>query len=204
MIRTNIGLRKAKENLTYNLSVCNVSWCVQAAGNAVCNVSWCVQAADNAVCNVSWCVQVAGNAVCDVSWCVQAAGSAVCNVSWCVQAAGNAVCNVSWCVQAAGNAVKRATDALVRAAQQMNNEWHMDETDYSVDLRMVGGLAEVTRSLCSLGLSRNPGRIVVICFSIILGPRFLLCAGCKFLLGRICKCWDVEPIKCIQLNLMIC
>lgn len=162
MIRTNIGLRKAKENLTYNLSECNVLWCVQAADNAVCNVSWCVQAADNAV------------------------------------------CNVSWCVQAAGNAVKRATDALVRAAQQMNNEWHMDETDYSVDLRMVGGLAEVTRSLCSLGLSWNPGRIVVICFSIILGPRFLLCAGCKFLLGRICKCWDVEPIKCIQLNLMIC
>ena len=46
-------------------------------------------------------------------------------------------------VQAAGNAVKRATDALVQAAQQMNNEWTTDETDYSVDLRMVGGLAEV-------------------------------------------------------------
>ena len=55
-----------------------------------------------------------------------------------------AVCEIVWYVQAAGNAVKRATDALVRAAQQQNSEWHTDETDYSVDLRMVGGLAEVS------------------------------------------------------------
>ncbi|KAK2183018.1 hypothetical protein NP493_327g02013 [Ridgeia piscesae] len=49
-------------------------------------------------------------------------------------------------LQAAGNAVKRATDALVRAAQQQNSEWHTDETDYSVDLRMVGGLAEIIKA----------------------------------------------------------
>ena len=39
----------------------------------------------------------------------------------------------------AGNAVKRATDSLVKAAQTMNNTWITDDTDFSVDLRMVGG-----------------------------------------------------------------
>ena len=52
------------------------------------------------------------------------------------------------CCQVAGNAVKRATDALVKAAQQVKQDWYYEESDFSVDLRMVGGLAEVTPPPC--------------------------------------------------------
>jgi talin len=46
-------------------------------------------------------------------------------------------------LQAAGNAVKRATEALVRSAQQVKGEWNAEETPLNVSDRMVGGLAQV-------------------------------------------------------------
>ncbi|XP_064596457.1 talin-1-like [Liolophura sinensis] len=44
-------------------------------------------------------------------------------------------------LQAAGNAVKRATEALVRAAQQAK-EWQEDEENLTINKRMVGGIAQ--------------------------------------------------------------
>jgi len=46
-------------------------------------------------------------------------------------------------VQAAGNAVKRASEALVRAAQQ-ERESQEDEESLTVNKRMVGGIAQVS------------------------------------------------------------
>lgn len=48
-------------------------------------------------------------------------------------------------LQTAGNAVKRATEALVRAAQQLKEGWMYEEysTSTTVSQRMVGGLAQV-------------------------------------------------------------
>jgi talin len=47
-------------------------------------------------------------------------------------------------LQAAGNAVKRATEALVSAAQQAKSEWGYEEqTSLTINQRMVGGLAQI-------------------------------------------------------------
>jgi len=46
-------------------------------------------------------------------------------------------------LQAAGNAVKRATEALVRAAQQVKDGWDQPDGDFMVNDRMVGGIAQV-------------------------------------------------------------
>ncbi|KAK2151016.1 hypothetical protein LSH36_379g01080 [Paralvinella palmiformis] len=46
-------------------------------------------------------------------------------------------------LQAAGNAVKRATEALVRAAQQVKDGWDQPDGDFMVNDRMVGGIAQM-------------------------------------------------------------
>ena len=46
-------------------------------------------------------------------------------------------------MQAAGNAVKRASEALVRAAQQ-ERESQDDDESLTVNKRMVGGIAQVS------------------------------------------------------------
>ena len=46
-------------------------------------------------------------------------------------------------LQNAGNAVKRATEALVREAQKAK-EWSYEETNVTIDQRMVSGMAQVS------------------------------------------------------------
>lgn len=46
-------------------------------------------------------------------------------------------------LQNAGNAVKRATEALVREAQK-GKEWSYEETNVTIDQRMVSGMAQVS------------------------------------------------------------
>ena len=49
-------------------------------------------------------------------------------------------------LQTAGNSVKKATEALVRAAQQAKEGWTIEETSVTVNQRMVGGIAQVNEA----------------------------------------------------------
>lgn len=62
-------------------------------------------------------------------------------------------------LQAAGNAVKRATEALVRAAQQVKDGWDQQDGDFMVNDRMVSGIAQV--NVVSLSLQLQLPAIII-------------------------------------------
>ena len=64
-------------------------------------------------------------------------------------------------LQAAGNAVKRATEALVRAAQQVKEDWAYDDGNLQVNQRMVGGIAQV--GVCPIACDWCPACEPVLC-----------------------------------------
>ena len=73
--------------------------------------------------------------------------------------------------QAAGNAVKRATEALVRSAQQASG--NLENSDpLTVNERMVGGIAQVTAVLSGwLASKQSHSRRACVCWCLVFGTH---------------------------------
>ena len=88
-----------------------------------------------------------------------------------IVSSGDDLLNVA--LQAAGNAVKRATEALVRSAQQVKEEMNGEDTELNVSDKMVGGLAQVGASPWkghTLQISIQISKVVPDCFFFFILP----------------------------------